>query len=69
MSKLVDKEKLKSILVEYFSLNNTDGSYTYELTRCKSAVGVGTMSLDDFREWDEYQVDDLTNYILQKLAK
>ncbi|MED2940675.1 hypothetical protein [Cytobacillus horneckiae] len=57
------KEKLVEILTDYFGLNNPDGSYTYELTRVKSAFSVGTMSFDDFEEFGEEQIVDLANHI------
>ena len=39
------RENVMEALRKYFSIGN---SYTYELTRVKSAFEVGTISLDDF---------------------
>jgi hypothetical protein len=60
------KDELHNILSEYF-LDNPEGSYTYELTRVKEAFNVGTMGLEDFVEWDEDNVEDLTNFLWSKL--
>ena len=38
------KDKLKDLLMEYFSIGD---SYSYNLTRVKSAFAVGTVSLGD----------------------
>lgn len=51
---------LKSYLTRYFDIGD---SYTFELTRSKEAFSVGTMTVDDFQEWDDEQVDDLVAYI------
>lgn len=42
------KKNLINVLTEYFGLNNSDGSYTYELTRVKVEFSVGIMTMDDF---------------------
>lgn len=43
----MSKDKLMQILRNYFSIGD---SYTYELTRVKSAFEIGTMTMDDFME-------------------
>lgn len=58
------KEKLVEILSRYFQIGD---SYTFELTRVKEAFAIGTMSFDDFVEWDEDNIDDLAEYILRNL--
>ena len=60
------KEKLVSILAHYFQIGD---SYTYELTRVKEAFEIGTMSLDDFVEWNEDNINDLADYICQRFTE
>lgn len=62
----LDKEALVQILSAYFNIGD---SYTYELTRVKEAFEIGTMSLDDFQEWNNEQVNDLADYILNHFNK
>ena len=59
MNKL--KEKISEVISTHISLDDT---YTYELTRVKSAFEVGTISLEDFEEWSEKNVDDLAEAIV-----
>lgn len=56
------KDKLKDLLMEYFSIGD---SYSYNLTRVKSAFAVGTVSLEDFEEFDESFIDDIVEYLLK----
>ena len=56
------KDKLKELLMEYFSIGD---SYSYNLTRVKSAFAVGTISLEDFEEFDESFINDLVDYLLK----
>lgn len=56
------KDKLKDLLMEYFSIGD---SYSYNLTRVKSAFAVGTVSLEDFEEFDEKFIDDIVDYLLK----
>lgn len=55
-----------AVLRDFFSIGD---SYTYELTRVKSAFEVGTISLDDFEEWGEDNISDLCDYIFRELRK
>lgn len=55
------KNKLKEKLIEYFDINK-DTDY-YFLTRDKSAFQYGTMTFDDFKEFDEELIDDLVDYL------
>lgn len=55
------KEKIAEAISKHVSLDDT---YTYELTRVKSAFEVGTISLEDFEEWSEKNVDDLAGAIV-----
>lgn len=56
------RDKLKDLLMEYFSIGD---SYSYNLTRVKSAFVVGTVSLEDFEEFDESVIDDIVEYLLK----
>lgn len=56
------RDKLKDLLMEYFSIGD---SYSYNLTRVKSAFTVGTVSLEDFEEFDESVIDDIVEYLLK----
>lgn len=58
------KEKIAKAITEYVNLDDT---YTYKLTRVKSAFFVGTLDLDDFEEWSETDVDELTEAIVSAL--
>lgn len=58
------KEKIAKAISNHISLEDT---YTYELTRTKSAFEVGTMSLEDFEEWTEENVGDLAKAIADVL--
>ena len=50
------KDKLKELLMRYFTIGD---SYSYNLTRVKEAFAVGTVSLEDFVEFDEEFIDDI----------
>ena len=56
------KNKLKNLLMEYFSIGD---SYSYNLTRVKSSFEVGTVTLEDFEEFDEEFIDDIVEYLLK----
>lgn len=60
---MLDKEKLKEILMRYFNIGD---SYAYNLTRVKEGFVVGTITIDDFEEFDEEIIDDLVEYILER---
>ncbi|MBQ2397139.1 MAG: hypothetical protein II304_08930 [Bacteroidales bacterium] len=55
------KDKLKELLMKYFTIGD---SYSYNLTRVKEAFSVGTVSLEDFVEFDEEFIDDIVDYLL-----
>lgn len=61
----IDRDKLLSVLSDYFCIGD---SYTYELTRVKSAFEIGTMTFDDFQEWDDSMISDLCDYIIQRMG-
>lgn len=45
--------KVDEFIHEEFEFNIKDGSYLYHLTRTKEAYSVGTMTIDDFEEFEE----------------
>lgn len=55
-------EVIANILRKYFSIGD---SYVYNLTRSKEAFTVGTMTLEDFEEFDEDSVEDLAAYLVK----
>lgn len=59
---MLDREKLKEILMQYFDIGD---SYTYNLTRVKEGFLVGTVTIDDFEEFDEEIIDNIVEYILE----
>ncbi|ENZ5663147.1 hypothetical protein ACGWY0_002424 [Enterococcus hirae] len=58
------KEKITEAISTHISLGDT---YTYELTRVKTAFEVGTMSLEDFEEWSDENVNNLAESIVNVL--
>ena len=58
---MTDREKLIETLSRYFDIGD---SYAYNLTRVKTAFAVGTMSLEDFEEFDENTVGDIADYLI-----
>ena len=57
-----DGDRVRKILLDYFGIGD---SYVYNLTRDKNAYNVGTMSLEDFKEFNDSDIDDLVEYIIQ----
>ena len=60
----VMREDLMAVLSRYFSIGD---SYTYELTRDKSAFAINGVHLGDFEVWGEENVADLCDYIMAHL--
>ena len=58
---MTDREKLIEILAKYFTIGD---SYEYSLTRVKEAFAIGTMTLDDFVEFDDDKVADIADHLL-----
>ena len=52
-------------LENFFGMGDEEGTYFYNLTRCKSAFELGTMSIDDFEEITDEQIDELAAYVLE----
>ena len=60
----VRRDAVMQALNKYFSIGD---SYTFELVRVKEAFHVGTITLDDFEEWNEDNVSDLCDYLMKEL--
>ena len=58
-------ERLKDVLMNYFDVPND--THTYNLTRDKVSFSVGTMTLDDFEEFNEETIDDIVKYIKENI--
>lgn len=52
---------LKELLMEYFRIGVD--CYAYNLTRDKSAFECGTVTVNDFEEFDEEIIDDIIDFI------
>lgn len=59
------RERLIQLLNRYFDIGD---SYTYNLTRVKSAFAVGTVDLDDFEEYTEDDVANLADHLIEEGA-
>lgn len=55
------RERLIQLLSRYFDIGD---SYTYNLTRVKTAFDVGTIGLDDFEEYTEDDVANLADFLI-----
>lgn len=58
---MTDREKLVELLAKYFTIGD---SYAYNLTRVKEAFAVGTVTIDDFVEFDDEVVADIADHLL-----
>lgn len=59
-----NRDKIHSAINEHIDVDDT---YAYFLTRDKSSFSVGTVTLDDFEEWTDSDVADLTDSIMEKI--
>lgn len=57
---------LRTVLTKYFGIGDSD---CYHLTRVKEAFALGTMTLEDFVEFDEESVENILNYIREEWQK
>ena len=65
-----EEDEVRSMLMDYFSQWSACGdSYIYDLTRVKEAFAIGTMSFDDFVEWDESRVAELVDEFIAWLKE
>lgn len=55
------REKLTELLSRYFTIGD---SYAYNLTRVKEGFSVGTVTLEDFVEFDDEVVADIVDYLV-----
>ena len=56
---------LKNILNDYFEIDVD--CYAYHMVRDKSAFAIGTVSINDFEEFDEDTAQDIAEYAIRKL--
>lgn len=59
----MSKEELRYKLIKYFSINND--TYHFHLTRVKEAIEYGTLTVDDFVEFNEDSVNDIVEYLFR----
>lgn len=59
------RDKIHSVINEHIDIDDT---YAYHLTRVKEAFSVGTVTLEDFEEWTDADVADLTDSIMDKIS-
>ena len=58
----MDREKIIEALNDYFQINKD--CYAYNLTRVKEGFAVGTVTLDDFEEFDEQVTADIADHLI-----
>lgn len=58
------RNKLKEKLINYFDIYKD--CYFYVLTRDKTAFQYGTMTFNDFKGFDEEQIEDIINFIFNE---
>ena len=63
-------EGKREALIDYFSQwAGVEDSYIFDLGRVKSAFGCGTMTFEDFTEWDESRIAELVDEFLDYLRQ
>lgn len=60
------REQLKKIIMEFYNIPND--TYAYNLTRIKESFDVGTVSIDDFEEFTEENIEELVDYIIKQYS-
>lgn len=60
---MMSKEELKQKLMSYFTIGDSDA---YWLTRVKQARQYGTLTIDDFKEFEEDTIDDIVEYVFEE---
>lgn len=58
---------IRDIVDDHLGLTWQDGTYLYNLTRCKSAFNVGTVTIDDFEEIDLKFSQELVDKIIKAI--
>lgn len=61
------REQLKEIIMKFYDIPND--TYAYNLTRVKEAFYIGTVSINDFDEFTEENIDELVDYIVEQFKK
>lgn len=62
------KDGQRDMLIDYFSKwADVGDSYIFDLTRVKESFSIGTMSFDDFTEWDDDRIAELVDEFLDWL--
>lgn len=59
------EEFLKDRLMKYFCIGS-DNCTAYNLTRVKEAKNYGTLSIDDFVEFDEEVINDIVDFVFKE---
>jgi len=58
---------LKEFLDQWAGTDTYEGSYIHDLTRTKEGYQYGTISIDDFVEWDAGRIEEVSKEILEWL--
>jgi len=61
----MNKDKMIGLLNDYFNISDTSA---YWLTRVKEGFAYGTVTLDDFVEFDNETIEDLATLICDNIA-
>jgi len=61
------KRAIRKAVTSWFGMESPNGTYFFNLTRVKSSASYGTMTLKDFEEVTEKQIDELTEAIWEEL--
>lgn len=64
-----ERDDLVQWLGKFFGMEGQHGTYVYDLTRTKEAFGVGTMTFDDFVEFSDERVEELADFLIEKLKE
>ncbi len=58
----INKDALKDVLSEIFALDDT---YDYKLTRVKEAKQYGTLTIDDFEEYSQEDINEIADLLYE----
>lgn len=64
-----DAEKRQALIDYFCEWAGIGDSFIFDLTRVKEAFAIGTMSFDDFVEWDEERIAMLVDEFLDWLQQ
>lgn len=65
--KMSKEEQIEFFADAIYEWSGCPDSYIYDLNRCKSAFILGTMSFDDFKEWDYDRCREVAEDIVEWL--